>query len=251
VNVEIERLARLDTWVHHWDARWKIVAFSFFILIAATVQHVSSALIALLISIFFIAVSQLPWRTILKRLAAIHFFLIPCFLILPFEFTGFEHSLSGFSYSREGLHFAFLLYLRAISVVNASLVLLYSTPMQRFFHAGERLGIPRPLVQIAMLTYRFIFTFTIELQRIRQALIVRGFQNLFSLHSWRTLAHVVGMLLIRSLERTDKVYHAMKCRGYHGEIHSVYQFTTNPQDISKSAILFISAMGLFICDRIL
>jgi len=247
VKAEIERIARLDSLIHRWDARWKLVAFALFVLAAAAVDHPWIALLALGISCAALLPCGLPFRLVLRRMAVVHFFLIPCVVILSLTAPGDPVRIGFVTWSHQGMVLASTLYLRALAIVTASLVLIYSTPMNTLLRAGERLRIPNVLIQIALLTYRYLFTLGWELDRIRLALVTRGFRYRTSRQTYRTLANVVGVMLVHSLERADRVYRAMQCRGYSGSIPSWTERTTTVGDVIKfSFCVFVSVLLIWL-----
>src|SRR5690606_32216786 len=74
------------------------------------------------------------------------------------------------------------------------------------------------LTHVALLTHRYVATFGQDLTRIRWALAARGFRARTDLSTSRTLATAAGTLLLRSLDRTERVEQAMRCRGYGGRL---------------------------------
>ncbi|MGC9329431.1 MAG: energy-coupling factor transporter transmembrane component T family protein, partial [Candidatus Hinthialibacter sp.] len=101
-----------------------------------------------------------------------------------------------------------------------------------------------------LLTYRYVFTLANELTNMRWALISRGFQRRLNRAAYQTLANMVGITLIRSFERTDRIYRAMQCRGYQGSIHTLHRFDVQPADIAKSALCLAAAVFLLLMDRL-
>lgn len=247
MNVEIDFYAQQHSPVHQWDARWKIVSLMGFILVMATLSHWRIALLGFALSLALLYFTRLPFSVIMKRLGVINLFLLPCFIILPFSIPGNHVDIGPFEASWEGFILAFTLYLRAASIVSLSVALIYTTPMNQMLRALETLWIPSFLIQIALLTYRYVFTLGRELDHIRCALATRGFQTKTTPHAYRTLANVVGMTLIRSMERTDRVYRAMQCRGYTGSLKTLQPFITTTGDIVKSIVcLFVSGMFVWL-----
>lgn len=247
MNHEIEKLARGNSPLHTWDARWKLVSLAVFVLVIAVLQSIWSAFIAVLFALALLFISALPKRVVLRRLGIIQMLLLPGLIIIPFS-VGFQE-LGWLHFSWNGFLFALTLYLRAVAILTISAVLLFSTPMRRLLRAGESIGVPRVLIQVAMLTYRYIYTLSRELTSVRWALATRGFRSRFRWESYRALSNVIGMTLVRSLERTDRVYRAMQCRGYQGYIHTLETFQTRSMDIGKSAIVSLAAIGLLFFDR--
>ena len=98
-------------------------------------------------------------------------------------------------------------------------------------HAAHALHVPGVLVLLCSLAYRYSFLLADELARTRIALRVRGYRNRANLHSYRTVGHVTGMLLVRGHERGERVSHAMLCRGFDGQFRSMAEFRTTAADV--------------------
>lgn len=218
MNAEIELYAQGSSLLHRWEPRCKFVALMVMMFLFAQTQHIGWAFLGLAISYTMLLSLKLPFHVFLKRISQIHLIFIPCFIILPFTAKGDLQTVYGIQLSWEGIWLATLFYIRAVSVVALSMVLVYSTPMARLFHAAERLMIPSVIVQIAVLTYRYLFSLSWEWGNVRNALKSRGFNNTASMRVYKTYANVIAASLVRSLERTDRVYNAMKCRGYSGQV---------------------------------
>ncbi len=231
MRAELEYYSHLDSPLHRWDARWKIFTLAIFMFAAAIVSHPLSAVLFLFFGLALLSMGKLPWILISKRLGALQIFLIPCFLILPFTVPGTPLSWSKGWLTYEGSILATLLYLRAVSILVVSMALVYSTPMDQLMHAAEKLKVPRFLVRITLLTYRYIFNLAWELSSVRWALITRGFQNRTALWAYQTWANIVGIILLRGYERTERIYRAMLCRGYDGSMRTFHSFSTRPFDV--------------------
>jgi cobalt/nickel transport system permease protein len=236
IKAEIERYASRDSGLSRWDARWKIVSFLVLIMVTAVMRHWFSSLLLLFFSYGLFLSGSLPIRLIVKRLGEVHLLLLPCFVILPFTVPGEMMDVGAFSISQRGLEVALLYYLRAVAIVTASLSLIYSTPIPQLLRALEQLRVPRILIQITLLAYRYIFTLKWEVNRVRWALTTRGFSNRARLRSYQVWANAIGLLLVRSLERTDRVYRAMLCRGYRGRMVTLEAFSTQRDDVVKSML---------------
>jgi len=99
-----------------------------------------------------------------------------------------------------------------------------------------------------MLTYRYIFVLATELARLRIALRVRGYRNRASRHSYRTVGHVGGTLLVRGYERAERVGQAMRCRGFDGRFRSLAEFRTTTADLSFFLVLVGAVAGLLLWE---
>jgi cobalt/nickel transport system permease protein len=69
--------------------------------------------------------------------------------------------------------------------------------------------------------YRYIFVVFDEFDRMRQARLARSFGRRRGWQEWVTSAQLLGMLLIRSLDRAERVYGAMCARGWDGRVRTL------------------------------
>jgi cobalt/nickel transport system permease protein len=77
---------------------------------------------------------------------------------------------------------------------------------------------------------------------------VRGYKNRPALHSYRTIGHVAGALLVRSYERAERVGQAMRCRGFDGEFRSLAEFRTSAADAGTFVLIVAGAAALVVWD---
>ncbi len=249
MRAEAELYARGDSPLHRWDARWKTVTLAVLIGVLVSLDSVRAALAGALVALALLAGGRLPAGLMLRRLLTAQALLFPCLVVLPFTVPGSPLPGSLLPVSREGLHLALLLYLRALAILTVGFAMVYSTPMVVWLRALQNLGFPRRLVEITLMTYRYLFTLGWELTRMRWALAVRGFRNRPSRAAWRALAQVVGVTLLRSLERTERVRQALACRGFQGRLRTLHEFRAGPPDWIKSALGILLAAGLWMVDR--
>lgn len=235
MRAEAELHARRASPVHGWDARWKLASLGLIAAVLVTLDTPAVAAGGAVFALGLLGVTRLPGRLILGRLGAAQALLLPCLVILPFTFGGDTWSLGPLRLSHEGLRVAALLYLRALAILTLGLAVVYSTPMVVLIHALQRFGLPRAFVVITLLTYRYLFTLWWELTRVRWALATRGFQAGGTRRSHRTLANVIGVSLVRSLERTERIHFALQCRGFEGHLRTMHRFHSRPADWLKAA----------------
>ncbi|MEI8395596.1 MAG: energy-coupling factor transporter transmembrane component T, partial [Rhodospirillaceae bacterium] len=108
--------------------------------------------------------------------------------------------------------------LKANAVVLVMLALPGSLEPTELGRALYGLRCPAKLVHLLLFTVRYLDLAGLEYQRLRTAMKARGFQMKCSLHCWRSVGYLFGMLLIRSLERSERVVDAMRCRGFRGHL---------------------------------
>ncbi|MBA7550739.1 hypothetical protein ES705_43262 [subsurface metagenome] len=79
---------------------------------------------------------------------------------------------------------------------------------------------------------------------MRNAMKIRGFKPKTNIHTYRTFAYLAGMLLIRSYDRSERIYRAMICRGFHGEFYLFDHFEIDIKDIIFLSFMIILLTGI-------
>src|SRR3569623_3207831 len=90
--------------------------------------------------------------------------------------------------------------------------------------ALQRLNCRMVIVQMLLFTYRYVFVFLAEMQRMVTAMRSRGFVKRAVRRTLEVMGCFVGTLLVRSFERTERIYKAMFSKGYQGEFHTLLEF---------------------------
>ena len=158
------------------------------------------------------------------------------------------HVVGGLVVSETGLVRAVTLVMKAASVVSLMLVLLATAPLHDTFKAAQCLRMPGWLVQLALMSYRYVLLLAEEFVRLRTALRVRGYRNRAGLHSYRTIGQVAGTLLVRGHERSERVAQAMRCRGFAGQFRSLHDFRTRGADVLFFAAAIAGAGAVLAWD---
>jgi len=105
--------------------------------------------------------------------------------------------------------------LRVALTVSATLVLVAGTGLPALCSALARLGVPQVLTVQLLLLYRYLFVLAGEAARMDTARRLRaGWQPRLALS---TYASLLGQLLLRSVERAQRLHQAMRVRGYTGQ----------------------------------
>jgi cobalt/nickel transport system permease protein len=176
----------------------------------------------ILTSLFFIAVllawfARLPVIATIKKLLVMDGFIVILLATLPFTTPGTHwFSFAGIQASQEGGRLAAQIVLTANAIMLSFLALVASMNPSTIARGLGRLGCSEKFVQLLLFTIRYIETLRREYQRLRTAMKARAFRPQSNIHTWRSFGYLAGMLLVRSLDRADRVLAAMKCRGFRG-----------------------------------
>lgn len=242
--------------IHRLDPRIKLLLTLAFILtntlIPTAAWPVYILLFALILSVEL--VSELGINYVLKRSSlAIPFVLaaLPLILTVPgntlFSFLVGQITVHA---SYPGLERFLSITLKSWISVQAAIVLASSTSFPDLLVAMRALRVPRLLVSIFGLMWRYLFVLVDEATRLLRARLARSGQsdrpgvksggNL----TWR--AHVTGgmagSLFLRAFDRSDRIYMAMVSRGYDGEARAL----PLPEIQPIQWVILITSLGLLI-----
>ena len=202
------------------DPRTRIIAAAVFAAVVVALNSLPALAAALGMALALLPFSGLAPGGTLKRMAMMDGFILVMLVTLPITTPGapLADLPFGLVATREGLHLAAQIALTANAVILALMVLVGTMDAVVLGHALARLGAPLRLVHLLLFTVRYIEVLRAEYRRARQAMRARAFRPRSNLHSWRSFGHLVGMLLVRALERSERILQAMKCRGFTGQI---------------------------------
>jgi cobalt/nickel transport system permease protein len=226
-----EREFSEKSFVAQRDPRCRIVVASLFAILAALAQNWLVLLVLFCISVCLAAAAKLPAKVLFKRLLATNTFLLVLWVILPFTYGGESVLVMGkFHASIAGIFHAARVTLKANAIVASFAALVGTCPTVVIGHALRTLGLPAKFVYLLLFTARYVETIGQEYRRLFTAALVRGFKPDWRFHTYRTYAYLVGMLLVRSLARSQRIYEAMLCRGFQSRFYSLHQFRFNQAD---------------------
>ena len=247
MSTDLLALDARDGWLTRRDPRLRIVIALVFALTVASLRQVPLIVIALLLALGLVVAAGLAPRLILRRLLALEGVMLVLVLFLPFSVPGAAFlQLGSHSVSLEGVLLALAILMKANAVVLALLGLVGSLEPVAMGHALARLRLPDKLVHLLLFTVRYLGVLNDEYRRLRRAMRTRGFKARSDLHTWRSLGWLMGMLLVRSLERAQRVAAAMKCRGFNGRFYLIDGRPWQPVDslFAVCALLLLGVLKL-------
>ncbi len=103
----------------------------------------------------------------------------------------------------------------------AGLWLVSTTPFDRLLAGLSGLGMPRLFTAMLAFVFRYLFVLFDELARMRTAQRARTFGTCRAGAGWKGAVHLVGMLLVRALDRAERIHGAMCSRGWTGKMHTL------------------------------
>jgi cobalt/nickel transport system permease protein len=235
----------------HVDPRAKILIAAAFSVLVALLRTFPAMYAALAVSIFALPFSGMPFTTVIKRLRPLNAVFLFLAICLPFTTPG--HSIDIFSsirLSREGLFLAAAIALKGNAIVLIMIDLLGTMEPATLGHALNHLHVPQKLSLLLLFTIRYLDVLHQEYSRLRAAMRVRAFRPGMNRHTYRTFGYLVGMLLVRSLDRSERILAAMKCRGFTGRFYLLDHFAFTRNDLPfcmASLAILILITGMELC----
>jgi cobalt/nickel transport system permease protein len=218
------------------DPRLRLLASFAFAIAVVTLDRLAPLILALALAVVAAPLGGMSARRLLRALLALDSSMAFVVATLPFTTAGAPlGSVLGFPASAEGLARAIVIALKANAITLMALALLGSSELPEIGHALRRLGVPAKLTQLLLMTVRYVEVLGDEYRRLRTAMTLRGFRMRFSVHVWRSVGHLFGMLFVRSLERAERIGAAMRCRGFNGEFPALAEFAYGPRDAAFAA----------------
>jgi cobalt/nickel transport system permease protein len=232
----LEELSEGGTVVHRLHPMAKMVTtFVYLVVVISFDKYNISGLMPFFIyPVLLMSLGEIPYRAVLSRLL----------IALPFSF--FAGLANPFLDREAAFYLAFVpvswgllsflsILLKTVLTVTAVLILIAATPMDRLAGQLTRIKVPKIFVMQLMLTYRYLTLLISEAAGMMTAYHLRskGQKGI----QLRDMGTFMGQLLLRSFDRAERVYFAMKCRGYNGEYQFAAEQKFRPGDYIYTFVL--------------
>jgi cobalt/nickel transport system permease protein len=223
------------------DPRVAVVVLAVWSATLALVRTRSAVLAGLAgsLALVLLAGVERPGRLI-KRLLLVNSFLVLVWLVLPFSISVPGEAVAAFGpliVTREGLDLTISLTLKAIGITCGAMALTASAGVFELVLGARALGAPAKLVAMMSLMTRYVQVARDELDRLLWAMRIRGFVPRASLHCLRSYANLAGVLLVRGLDRGERVRAAMLCRGWRGGLNIARDYRLGAVDFRLSGLI--------------
>lgn len=214
----LDIMAERDVWINHIHPLSKLLVTIFYLIMVMSFDKYN--LIGLLGMILYIIITMtigdLPFKQSFSHLK----YILLAILILGIANPIFDRvglfSVFGITIT-SGMVSMVTLIMKAGFAIFASFILIETTSIEGICYALRMIRVPKVLVIVIMLIYRYIILMLKEAQRVTQAYSLRApKQKGICYKAWGPL---LGQMLIRSIDRAQKVYESMTLRGFDGEFN--------------------------------
>jgi cobalt/nickel transport system permease protein len=243
--------------LHLWDVRCKIVTILAYSFLITALRQPVPALIAIALSSLVLVVAKVSFFRVLLRLLAIAGFVTMFLVVMPFTVP--VHSgdtvlvfggLGWLGFSLRGLRLAATIAAKAVAITLLMEPLLSTAPLPVTLQGLARLWVPEMVAQMVLLSYRYLNVFRHEARRMAGGMRVRGFRKRTDMGTLKATANFLGMLFVRSYERTERVFEAMRARGYKGRFPEPAELRLHARDLLLAGVWLSVGVALVCCDRL-
>lgn len=233
------------------DPRLRLVAALAFVVAVAALHRAPALMVALILALALAAAARLSLAALRHRLLHVEGFLVVLLVLLPFTMPGEPVAeLGPLTVSGPGLERAVAIVLKVNAAMIAVFALLGGLDPVRLGAAAADLGAPLRLVHLFQFVVRYVGVFQAETARLIEAMRARAFVPRSNWHTWRTLGHLAGLMLIRSLERAARVEEAMRCRGFAGKLPTPGRVPLPRGELCLTAAFLVMLAALVLADRL-
>jgi cobalt ECF transporter T component CbiQ len=246
LSAQIDRYAYINA-ISKTSPTTKILfAFSMLVLSVLSPSPIVPIVVFLITLILVVLVAQIPGRFYLDLmiypalLIAVSCIFIGLFFgsgtpLLQVSFPWFNWTIYG-----NGVTMALVTFFRVMGAVSATFFLVLTTSMTDIFVSLRKIHLPKVLIEISLLIYRYIFVFMEVASKMSTAQKLRLGHSSWLLRI-RSVSMVAVNLFIRTLEQGERTFVAMNARGYDGNIR-VLEDQPKPSRVTIVGIIILDVM---------
>lgn len=231
----LDTLSYRQTFIHRINPGIKLIVSLAFILTVVSLPkyEVHRLLPFFIFPVFLISAGDIPAGVILKKIIVVSPFVLFAGMFNPLLDTNIIYRISGLSISGGWISYASII-IKFVLTVSAALLLIATTSFPGICFALDKMRVPKIFVMQLLFIYRYLFVLAEEAMRIVRARNMRAFGKHGS--DIRTFINITGVFLLRSMERSERIYHAICSRGFDGQIRLLRDFRIDLADIMFAVI---------------
>ena len=215
---EMDELAMRSSPIHELHPLAKLITTIIYILVTLSYDkyNLSGLVPMLLWPILLFTISGIEVRICFYKLRIVLPLVMAVGLFNPFFDRAIMLRIGPLAVS-GGVFSMLTLMIKGLYCLMASFLLMATTPIDSLCAALRQLHVPKILVTLLLLTYRYVGVMTEELAVMTDAYLLRApGQKGIHISAWGSF---LGQLLLRSMDRAQELYAAMLLRGYNQQFH--------------------------------
>ncbi|MBQ7457428.1 MAG: cobalt ECF transporter T component CbiQ [Desulfovibrio sp.] len=228
------------------DPRIRVVLALLLSLETALLSHLQALLPLLLCALILLVIAKPAANDLVRRLCTVNVFIAFLWLFIPWTTPGTPAAtLCGLEIHNEGLCLATLITIKANTIALFCLALISSMTTTTVGHALRSLHVSEQLVFLLLFAERSLALLRTEWRHLNEAATLRGFTPRFSLHTYKTLAALLAILLLRSVDHAKRSQEALMLRNFQGVFFVARTQSIKPFDMLASTLILL-VMGVSI-----
>jgi len=226
----LDSIAEMDTPIHRLDPRAKVITTLLFIIYVVSFDkyEIARLLPFFLYPAFLVGMANIPFGYLVRKLIIVSPFVLFIGIFNPFLDREIMIQ-AGFLNVSGGWISLLSILLRFTLTVGAALLLIATTGFPGICVALVKLGVPRVFAVQLLMLYRYVFVLIEESIRMIRAYTLRSFSK--KIMRFQVFKQLLGNLLLRTLDRAQRIHMAMLSRAFTGEIHIVRPFSFGMKEI--------------------
>ncbi|MGB9749496.1 MAG: cobalt ECF transporter T component CbiQ [Caldisericia bacterium] len=245
----IDKLYNRRGWIYKIHPLIKFIYIIIFLILILTTNYLEFQKIFfyLIFTFFLIILGKVSIIKILKKVLGI----LPFFILISISFLFFKKGtileislFKIFFFKIQSNYLNFILILcKSINSLILVIFLIQTTDFNLLIKSLDLILVPKIITSTILFVYRYIFVLVDEIKRMELARNSRYFGG-FIINQIVVYANIISVLLIRSINRSERIYFAMVSRGYDGEMKNLDFGNFNKFDflflfLFSSILLFI------------
>lgn len=239
----MDLLSYQDTALHRIDPGAKLITTLFFILTVVSFgkYEISMLVPYIFFPVYLLTAGNIPVLSIIRKILFISPFAIVIGIFNPVFDRDIIYILPDFGISGGWISFLSII-IKFTLTVSTALALIACTGFNNICYALNRFGAPKIFALQLMFLYRYIFVLAEEAARMVRARNLRSFNGKGK--GVRTYGPLLGNLLLRTINRAERIHTAMICRGFDGNIRIVKKYKFGYREL-VFVVLWVSFFILF------
>ncbi|MBN1908114.1 MAG: cobalt ECF transporter T component CbiQ [Pirellulales bacterium] len=231
------------------DPRARLVAAVVFSVVVAVCNRPEVLGVALAAGLVAVWLAGLGPGHVARRLLPLNVVMLMLLVMLPLTARGEPIIHVGpVAVAGRGVWLAVSIAVKGNAILLAVMALIGTLELPELGHALAHLRAPDKLVHLLLFTVRYLGLLEREAARLHDAARVRGFRPGCNRHTFRTYGYLVGMLLVNSARRGERIVDAMKCRGFRGRFYLLDHFAFSRIDVPFAVVSSVLMVGLILME---
>lgn len=250
---EIDRYAYTNGLAKNSPTTKIFFALSSLIISVSSPTPIIPIIIFIINTVLLLSVAKIPAKFYLHLLEYPTLAVTLSVLIIAL-FFGFGETIAQFPFPwftwniyQNGITMAITTFFRVEGAITCTFFLVLTTSMTDLFVTLRKIKIPKVVIELSLLIYRYIFVFMEVSSKMNTAQSLRlGHSS--AKRRISSLALLAGNLFIRTLEQGERTFTAMSARGYDGSIKLLEELPSPKKLAIIAIILFdvVFAVAIFL-----